>query len=403
MKPTSNTRMLTRTIMGVWVLLSCSLQVWAQDTATPSAAAYAQQVQQGMTAIVPLLPDYVAHADEVARYMVAGGTLWLAGDHGFVFEGLNRAGGLMASKQLKSADQLKSGDIMLYGLLQAATLEDVEAMRRAMDAGVLCLAFGPVPPENQEVRWVRVPVAAADDPDRLPVVSPVQAAALWTFSAELVSALTRIGKMPPMWQSVMVEGGRERNAEHLKLTWEPGVPEPVRPILLGRTYLARMSNFLRRLRVTQMNKFVEAGALAADARAAGHVAWYACLGHMLPDLPGQIGDPGVLRTLSVRKPEKLGDFVSAGDVIMYVGYYEPYGPWVERAHVLGAKIVTVVSGTPERRAEDMGADINISGCWPFGDATIAVPGYDIRVLPPSGVIQSAAYWMLVAETARASK
>jgi uncharacterized phosphosugar-binding protein len=392
-----------RTIIGGCVLLACSLQAWAQETATPSAAAYAEEVQEGMSAIVPLLPEYVTRAEEVARYMVAGGTLWLAGDHGFVFEGLNRAGGLMASKQLKPADELKPGDIMLYGLLQAATPEDVEALQNGMDAGVLCLAFGPVQPENHEVRYLRVPVAPADDPDKLPVVSPVQATVLWTFSAELVSALTRIGKMPPMWQSVMVEGGRERNAEHLKLTWEPGVPEPVAPILLGRTYLARMSNFLQRLRATQLDKFVAAGALAADATAAGHVAWYACLGHMLPDMPGQIGDPGILTTLSVRKPEKLGEFVNAGDVIMYVGYYEPYGPWVEQAHALGAKIVTVVSGTPERSAEDMGADINISGCWPFGDATIEVPGYDISVLPPSGVIQSAAYWMLVAESACATK
>ncbi len=201
----------------------------------------------------------------------------------------------------------------------------------------------------------------------------------------------------------MVEGGRERNAEHRELTWEPGVPEPVAAIRLGRTYLARMSNFLRRLRATQTDKFEQAGTLAAKAKATGHTAWYACLGHMLPDMPGQVGDPGVLETLSVRKPEKLAEFVKPGDVILYVGYYEPYGPWVEETHALGAKIVTVVSGTPERSAEEMGADINICGCWPFGDATIEAPGIDISVLPPSGVIQSAAYWMLVAETARRVK
>ena len=50
----------------------------------------------------------------------------------------------------------------------------------------------------------------------------------------------------------------------------------------------------------------------------------------------------------------------------------------------------------------MGADLNLSGCWPFGDALVDVPGYDISILPPSGVVQAAAYWMLVAETAAQS-
>ena len=74
-------------------------------------------------------------------------------------------------------------------------------------------------------------------------------------------------------------------------------------------------------------------------------------------------------------------------------------------HEAGAKIVTVVSGTPERSAEEMGADISISGCWPFGDALIGFypPATDITMLPPSGVIQSAAFWMLLGETRAAMR
>jgi hypothetical protein len=98
-------------------------------------------------------------------------------------------------------------------------------------------------------------------------------------------------------------------------------------------------------------------------------------------------------------PEKLPEVIQANDLLLYVGYYEPYGPWVEMAHQARARIITVVSGTPELGAHQMGADLNICGCWPYGDALVEVPGYDIEVLPPSGVIQSAVYWMLVAETA----
>ncbi len=91
--------------------------------------------------------------------------------------------------------------------------------------------------------------------------------------------------------------------------------------------------------------------------------------------------------------------MECGDLVLYVGMYEPYGPWVETAHACGAKIVTVVSGTPQRQAEEMGADVNINGCWPFGESVVEVPGYDVKILPPTGVIQSSAYWMFVAEAA----
>ena len=389
----------------MFLLLCLSALLSATPTFAATAGEYADQMRHSLQALVPLLPEYSAAADWFAARMAEGGTVWLAGDRGFVLEGLNRAGGLMACKWLKKPEDLKSGDVMLYGLVRAAQPEDVALLQSAAQVGVLTLAFSSQPENIAGVRFLPVPAPPADDPNRLPTISPVAAASLWTFTAELIGALTRLGKMPPMYQSVLVPGGRERNAAHLKLKWEPQAPAPIERLVLGRTYLARLTNCWRTLQATQVGKFAEAGKLAAKAIRSGHTAWYGSLGHLPPELPGQIGDPGVLKPLNLAKPmntpDKLGDFVKPGDVILYVGYYEPYGPWVEKAHELGAKIVTVVSGTPERRAEDMGAEINISGCWPFGDALLDVPGYDIKVLPPSGVIQSAAYWMLVAETVRA--
>jgi hypothetical protein len=366
--------------------------------ATPGDA-YCTEVLDGISRIVPLLPLYARQAEPVAARMIAGGTLWLAGDRGFVLEALNRAGGLMACKWLKKATDVKAGDVVSYGLIRQAQPADLQFLDEVGRAGAHWMAFAPG--AKPTGLGLPVPAPPAADPNRLPSVSPVLAAATWTFMAELVSALTRQGKLPPMYQSVLVPGGRERNAEHLKLTWEPTTPQPIPPLILGRTYLARVSNSLRRLRATQADEFPQAGRMAAEAIRSGHTAWYASLGHLPPELPGQPGDPGVLKPLKMSTPDKLGDFVKAGDVILYVGYYEPYGPWVEKAHGLRARIVTVVSGTPERRAEDMGADLNINACWPYGDAVLDLPGHDIKVLPPSGVVAATAYFMLVAETAAA--
>ncbi|HOI56323.1 MAG TPA: hypothetical protein PLP01_13830, partial [Phycisphaerae bacterium] len=35
--------------------------------------------------------------------------------------------------------------------------------------------------------------------------------------------------------------------------------------------------------------------------------------------------------------------------------------------------------------------------WALGDAAVTVPGYDVRVLPPSGVVAAAVLWMVESE------
>lgn len=39
--------------------------------------------------------------------------------------------------------------------------------------------------------------------------------------------------------------------------------------------------------------------------------------------------------------------------------------------------------------------------WPLTDACVRVPGYDVPILPASGVFQAAIYWALADERAEA--
>ena len=405
------------------LLLVLLLSVTCAVAAPSPSGRYADAVLDAMRGMVDDLHAYSWMAELAAPCVAETGELWLAGDRAFVLEGLNRAGGLMLVKQMKEppppaavgAQPTDPRPFILYGAFapgpgaEALTTRELdhdqeETVKQLFTEGRKVFTVTPteINPcgHGVDLADTRPPVDLGPV-DGLPLGAPVVTAHLWTFTAELISALTRLGKLPPMYQSVVVPGGRERNAGHLKLQWEPGPVEPIREGLLGREYLARVANSLRRLKVSQAEKFAEAGRLAADTAAAGHTVWYGSLGHLPPELPSISGDPGLVKPLSIREPDKLGEFVKPGDLILYVGYYEPWGPWVETAHELGAKIVTVVSGTPERRAEDMGADININGCWAYGDAVVDIPGYDIRVLPPSGVVASTAYYMLMAEFAAA--
>lgn len=394
------------------LLLVLLLSVTCAVAAPSPSGKYADAVLEAIRGMVAQLDTYSRLAEMAAPHVATTGDLWLAGDRGFVLEGLNRAGGLMLVREMKEApapapDTMTAAipplPVIIYGAFtpdapgSELQSDQAEAVKRLSIGRMVLL----VTPRGIWPNERGVDIGDMHSVDGLPLGAPVVTAHLWTFTAELVSALTRLGKLPPMYQSVVVPGGRERNAGHLKLQWEPGPVEPIREGLLGREYLARVANSLRRLKVSQAEKFAEAGRLAADTAAAGHTVWYGSLGHLPPELPSTSGDPGLVKPLAMSNPDKLGEFVKPGDLILYVGYYEPWGPWVETAHELGAKIVTVVSGTPERRAEDMGADINIDGCWAYGDAVVDVPGYDIRVLPPSGVVASAAYSMLMAEFAAA--
>ena len=78
MKLTTSTQISIWTTIGACMALFVWLPPWAHAgqtcAATPSAAAYSEEVQAGMSAIVPLLPEYVTIAERKIRStgMVAG-------------------------------------------------------------------------------------------------------------------------------------------------------------------------------------------------------------------------------------------------------------------------------------------------------------------------------------------
>ncbi|MGD9496296.1 MAG: hypothetical protein AB7Y46_08295 [Armatimonadota bacterium] len=404
---------------------------WAGAAQGAVGAAYLDRLLASNRAAVADLADYVRFADMAAALLVRdpdgpGPSLWLAGDSGFVTEGYNRAGGLTIAKRLPSPEGVAVGDVVLVGSLHGDDAQTQELVAGCAEAGGLVILFAPraavpvvVSAELLAMldEHARAALAAgylfldahADAPGdaKLPTASPATAQSLWAFTGELVSAMMRrAGRMPPVFRSVMVPGGREHNATLRGRRWEGPAGEAHAPGVAGRTYLARVANWMRRLRATQADEFAAAGRRAAEVMGGGGTVWVATLGHLSPFQLQQVaeGEPG-FTALPGAEPDRVPELVKPGDLVLYIGYYEPLGPWVETVHEVGAQIVTVVSGTYERPASRMGADINICGCWPYGDVTVNrhpyASGWDM--LPPSGVIQSAAFWMLLAETRAAMR
>ena len=91
--------------------------------------------------------------------------------------------------------------------------------------------------------------------------------------------------------------------------------------------------------------------------------------------------------------EELERELRPGDLFFFLGYYNRPREAYALAHERGAIIAEIITGPPT----DAGPapDLIIRPGWPYGDALVTVPQYDIEILPASGIVQTAIYWAVV--------
>ena len=375
----------------------------------------AKKVEDNLSLIVDI-------SEVVAERTLAGGALYIRDKEGaFASEGLGRAGGLMLLRG--SPEDASQPNTLLLGSSGSYRDYDVEQVEAAHKAEDLVVAF--CTHQQQFVKnykpFRKLPLLTniADysidnflpdndsivsidglDTNICPVAMVANALTLWTFTAEFVSACLRNGEMPTMYQSIVCQGSRERNAEvgkekfHSNLKIEVARHEAIRRGKLGREYLSEMTKAISQIKATQMDSLKEASSLAAEALANGKKAYAALMGHMPPRVPGGYGDPGIFVTQGFSDDElQTGDFIA---LIEYV--YAPRER-LDKIKAKGARSVWV--GVPMGDDLDYpGLDVFIDPFWRLGDAVVEIPGYDVKVIPPSGVIQSMIYWMLSGEAAQ---
>ena len=353
-------------------------------------------------------------AEVVAERTLAGGALYIRDkEGGFASEGLGRAGGLILLKGgPEDASQPNTLLLGSSGPHRDYDVEQVEAAHKAEDLVVAFCSHQQHPVKGYEpFEGLPLPYEIADysidnflpdndsivsieglDTNICPVAMVANALTLWTFTAEFLSACLRNGEMPTMYQSVVCPGSRERNAEVGKEKFHSDLNiEPIERGKFGKEYLDEMTKAISQIKATQMDSAKEASSLAAEAIASGKKAYAALMGHMPPRVPGGYGDPGIFVTQGFSDEElQPGDFIA---LIQYV--YAPRER-LDKIKAKGARSAWV--GVPMDDDLDYpGLDIFIDPFWRLGDAVVEIPGYDIKVLPPSGVIQSMIYWMLSGE------
>ncbi len=347
------------------------------------------------------------------RFVVDGYSIGAWGDPAFVSEFSGRAGGLMPvvsidpaktektvvlatlsdstfETGIKQLSELSKRDNFVVLFARKTLIDKAKAAGLRVDAAIdnhACEHNGII---EMDGKWV------------VPTEPTANIAALWTWTAEFVSACSRLGKLPTVWQSIRVPGAADRNPLYYGMKFLAGETAPVRKRKLGLEYLDGVSKLLADIHKNDEKFIRKAGALAAEARRAGAGVHIVFLGHALESQLGCDGDPGIFKRYT-------GGSVSKDDFVLGVGY----DMLVRDPTFKSARDAALVSGAKRAwsftsySAEDVKSvppgDIYIDQRWALGDAIVTVPGYDVKILPPSGVIGEYLFWAINAEALRQAR
>ena len=366
----------------------------------------------GVEGLRPRLPVIAEVADQVAGRLAADGRLLLASVRpDFASEGFIRSGGLMLAEEWTPETALSPDDVVILGWSGAPLDQELELLGELRASGALIIGIGPASWDGAAeqvgadlflksslplTRAVTAPFGG----EGYPLISLQNLVVLWTFTGELVAALTRTGRMPAMYQSVLVAGARDRNARFVGSRFHPTHQVPAIPLgQVGGDYLDAIGGILRALIEEEAGAIDQVGAVCAQVLNDGGVIHAGMISHFPVHQHGAPGDPLYMRRLARLDGEspsvaELERELESGDLFFFLGYYRRPTQAYQVTRRAGAQIVEVITGDGSDGSPQ--PDYVIRPKWPFGDAVTRVPGYDVEILPSSGIVQAAIYWAVVA-------
>ena len=373
---------------------------------------YLSVLLAGVEGLRPRLPTISEVADQVAGHLAAGGRLLLASARpDFTSEGFVRSGGLMLAEEWRPQTRLAPDDTVILGWSGAPPDQELELLRDLRASGALIVGIGPAAWAEADSQLgadlflessLSLPeaVTAPFGGESYPLISLQNLVVLWAFTGEIVAALTRVGRMPAMYQSVLVAGARDRNARFAGSRFHQTHQVPtIPPGQVGGDYLDAIGAILRALIEEEARAIERVGAACAQVLNDGRVIHAGMISHFPVHQHGAPGDPLYMRRLGALDGEspsvaELERELRSGDLFFFLGYYRRPTQAYRAARRAGARIVEVITG--DGSDDPPQPDHVIRPKWPFGDAVTRVPGYDVEILPSSGIVQAAIYWAVVA-------
>jgi hypothetical protein len=370
------------------------------------------------------LPAITSSAEAAAKaYLQGGWEIGAWGDSGIVGEFNSRAGGLIRTSQPKAIEEPNWTGIVLFFPREDSRAADFAKAAEFRKQGKLLVGFFDAADmktaSSMAVGWTGIIRTHAAPQGGLfsitggatvvPTDPVANIATLWTWTGEFVAALTREGKMPAMHQSIMVPGALQRLDKLKDLKFEANAPQKVAPGTLGHEYIAEVRKALSAVHEQEMARIAQVAEQAADTLKAGRKAHVFAHGHALGLHVEAPHDAGffhlVNRGLFSLKPDPQ---ISKGDFVFCVGYDRVFEGWyfhdaTSRMRAAGATLAWSMTDYNNQLDANIGpsslpkGEVVIGQHWALGDAVVAVAGYDVKILPPSGVIGEAILQMTEAQ------
>ena len=371
--------------MALLLVLSACCSTLASGA--PSAGNYLSRLQDTIGQTRSNLPAVTRLADQAARHFIAGGNLWAAGRQiDFISEACGRAGGLMAIAPLNK-EALSDHDIILYAVPGRINDEDSRIIEQWQKHGAMVVKF-------------ESPAGVFDDYFPLDTVANVSH--LWAWTGEFVAACTRLGKMPVLYQSYGLPGGIERGKRYQGKRFHDDLTiKPIAPNVLGKLYLDEIEKMLVFIQGSQMPKILQAARWWREVPTTS--ALTLVNGHLFPR---HVQDSRSLTfsefaAAAVWEHRKPNEAAHPPRFVLYVGYQFAPQELLDQAKTGELKLV-YFDVRPAQPPEPASNILYINPAWPLTDGCVTVPGYDIPILPASGVVQAAIYWTIASERAKAA-
>lgn len=371
----------------------CALSLQWAGMARGTDQPYAMRLADNAAAWHAVLPRMQATAARAAADVIAGGQLYAFGPQpGFASEAGGRAGGLMLLRHYTPDTALTGHDTVLAAICEGDDDAELAALlAKARDAGAQVIVFGVTALPGAEAFSVQT---APDLAQPVSTESMSHVIGMWAWTGQFIAACVERGQMPCVYQSYLLPGGRERAAYlkqhgggrfHEATAVQAGDAAKIAPAFLDAIVQA-----LRQTWQDNRAGFERGGALLQAARAAGRPVAVCWQGHLFPAELEQPARPDWFTMLKAGDPPPDG---LAGAIVLE---YQAT-PW-ETLAKLGELKVAVIWTCAQPPAADLTAlpdHVYLDPHWPTTDAVVDLPGYDVPVLPASGVLDAAVYWQLV--------
>jgi len=361
------------------------------------------------------MPHITAVAEVCAKRHIAGGGFDFPWNYQSLQQELSgRSGGMVSLGRMWKKDRTaeeKANDMAIIGWDRAPGTGEAARLQGLKKQGVFIIGFGPnnLPALAECVKLCDAFFDTGLPDDRVVTLRYgdkvgrsnhlVNALYGWAFIGEVVAALTRQGKMPPIWKSYAYKDGVEwGNRYYQKMQFHDDLTVPSQPAgKLGKAFIDQMRDHLRRFEKTQLPAVKQATELIMAELNAGKTPYVLSSGHMPWVYVGKYEDARWMKNIDFHSTVEyqVKDFrekLPEGALAVRIGYFGEDQTARDLYKEKKVRLIMIGSDSiyPEMRfPDDMAVKIDMG--MAFGDACVKLANYPIPLFPPSGVMQIIAY------------